>query len=64
MSDVPPRVPPEGSVKATDTIVMATEVFYQAHIFPTPHTEHHGEGATPAQALVNAALHWERYERK
>lgn len=39
------------------------EVVYHAHIFPARarQGEHHGEGKTPAQALVNAALHWERY---
>jgi hypothetical protein len=43
--------------------VIENEVIYHAHIFPadTRQADHHGEGKTPAQALANAALHWERH---
>lgn len=41
------------------------EVVYIAHIeIPGRGGHHHSaEGPTPAMALVDAALHWERYER-
>ena len=35
---------------------------FRAHIW-TGHSDHHGAGATEAEALVNAALHWVGYER-
>lgn len=46
--------------------MLTTEEVFTAHIY-TPlgsaGGDHHGEGPTAAQALVNAALHWERYSR-
>lgn len=57
----PSRFVPE-SIRPLDTTEYRTEVVYQAHIFARS-GDHHGEGPTPAQALVNAALHWERHSR-
>lgn len=47
---------------ATDKVAVQNEVVYIAHIY-TRHSEHHAEGPTPAMALVDAALNWERFER-
>lgn len=36
---------------------------WRCDIFPGDGSDHHGIGATEAEALLNAALHWEGYER-
>lgn len=35
---------------------------FRAHVY-TGRSDHHGAGATEAEALLNAALHWCDYER-